>query len=104
MIILDVVIFYAGWLLGLFVFRGYAAHVTLTKQLTKIVLLSFIFWNIHYFGGRSVYYSVLVAMAGAMAILHGYWFHIRHGIHWRTAQPRDKYLRLIGHTKQSKNL
>ena len=31
-----------------------------------------------------------------MAILHGYWFHFRYGIHWRTAEPREQYLRLIG--------
>ncbi|MEJ2263719.1 MAG: hypothetical protein P8X95_09755 [Anaerolineales bacterium] len=25
-----------------------------------------------------------------------YWFHFRHGVHWRTAEPRDRYLQLIG--------
>lgn len=95
-IILDMSIFFAGWLLAQFLFSGYEAHVPLAKRITKFLVLFVIFLAIDYFIGRWAFYGLLLLMTAAIAILHGYWFHHRHGIHWRTAEPRDEYLRLIG--------
>ncbi len=92
----DAVVFVSGWLIGLRVFRGYDAHISLGRRLTKFVLLAAVFAAVHQFAGRPWFYGLLVVMAAGMALLHGYWFHYRHGIHWRTAEPREKYLRLIG--------
>ena len=95
----DAVIFASGWLVGQWVFRGYEAHVRPGKRLLKLVLLAGVFFAIHQLAGRPWFYGLLILMATGMAILHGYWFHYRHGIHWRTAEPREKYLRLIGKLK-----
>ena len=96
MIYLDMFIFFAGWLVGQLLFQGYEAHVPWTKRIAKLVFLAAVFLPIRYWAGREWFYALLAVMAVAMGILHGYYFHFRHGIHWRTAQPRDKYLQLIG--------
>jgi hypothetical protein len=96
LIYLDMTIFFAGWLLAQILFNGYEAHVPLTKRVAKLAVLFAIFLAIHYFIGRWLFYTLLLLMAVGIGILHGYWFHFRHGIHWRTAEPRHRYLRLIG--------
>ena len=95
----DAVVFVSGWLIGQRAFRGYEAHVSPGKRLAKFALLAGVFFAIHQLAGRQWFYSLLIVMAAGMALLHGYWFHYRHGIHWRTAEPREKYLRLIGKLK-----
>ncbi len=95
----DAVVFVSGWLVGQWLFRGYEAHVRPSKRLVKLVLLAVVFFAIHQLAGRLWFYGLLMVMAVGTAVLHGYWFHYRHGIHWRTAEPREKYLRLIGKLK-----
>ena len=95
----DAAVFVTGWLIGLRVFRGYDAHVRPSRRLIKFGLLAVVFFAIHRLAGRQWFYGVLLVMAAGIAFLHGYWFHYRHGIHWRTAEPREKYLRLIGKLK-----
>ena len=96
MIYWDVAFFTSVWLTAQWIFRGYEAHVPLSKKLAKFALLAFVFFAIHQVAGRAWFYSLLAVMAVGIGLLHGYWFHYRHGIHWRTAEPRNKYLNLIG--------
>jgi len=96
MIYLDAAVFVAGWLVGQVVFAGYEAHVRPMKKLTKLLVLAAVFFAIHQLAGRTWFYGALAVLATGIGVLHGYWFHHRHGIHWRTAQPREEYLRLIG--------
>ena len=98
-IVLDITLLVAGWLLAQFLFSGYEAHVPITKRLSKLVVICIIFIAIRYIAGRTIFYALLLLMTTGITILHGYWFHYRNGIHWRTAEPRDKYLQLIGETK-----
>lgn len=95
-IYLDMTIFFGGWLVAQILFKGYEAHVPWVKRISKLAVLFLIFLAIYYFWGRWVFYGLLGLMAVGIGILHGYWFHVRHGIHWRTAEPCEKYLRLIG--------
>ena len=95
----DAIIFVSSWLVGQWVFGGYEAHVRPTKRLAKFVLLGVVFFSIHQLAGRQWFYGLLALMAVGMSVLHVYWFQYRHGIHWRTAQPRERYLRLIGKLK-----
>lgn len=96
MITLDMLILVAGWLLAQFLFNGFEAHVPLAKRVSKLLVIFVIFLVIDLFVGRWLFYALLLLMTVGIGILHGYWFHRRHGIHWRTAEPREKYLRLIG--------
>ncbi len=95
----DLAVFVGGWLVAQALFHGFEAHVPLTKRLTKLLVMALIFAAIHYGLGRPYFYGLLGVMTLGIAILHGYWFHHRHGIHWRKAEPRDKYLELIGEKK-----
>ena len=95
-IVVDMSIFLLGWLIAQILFSGYEAHVPLGKRIGKFAVLFVIFLAIDYFVGRWLFYGLLLVMTVAIAILHGYWFHYRHGIHWRTAEPRAEYLELIG--------
>ena len=96
MIYLDLGIVFAGWLVAQLLFSGYEAHVPLRKRIAKIAIMLVVFALIHRFAGRAAFYSLLLLMSVGIAILHGYWFHYRNGIHWRKAEPREKYLQLIG--------
>ncbi len=96
---LDAVVFLSGSLIGLWIFRGYDAHVRPRKRVIKFALVAAVFFAIHQLAGRQWFYGLLMVMAAGIALLHGFWFHHRHGIHWRTAEPREQYLRLIGKLK-----
>lgn len=96
MIYWDAVIFVTGWLTGQWLFRGYEAHVGVPKKIVKFVVLGAVFLAIHLLAGRLWFYVTLLVLTGGMAVLHVYWFHFRHGIHWPKAEPRKKYLELIG--------
>ncbi|HAA53914.1 MAG TPA: hypothetical protein DCE42_04125 [Myxococcales bacterium] len=93
----DCVMFIGGWCLGQLIFRAYEAHVSLHKRIAKCIILLVLFVCIRWFVGRWGFYSLLGVMTLGIGILHGYWFHYKHGVHWRTAEPRERYLRLIGH-------
>jgi hypothetical protein len=100
---LDALVFIVIWLVAQRVFHGFEAHVTLTKRLTKFVVLAAILSGIYALAGRDAYYGMLALMAVGIAILHGFYFHYRHGIHWRKAEPRDRYLKLIAQMKSPKH-
>jgi hypothetical protein len=97
----DALVFASGWLIGQLVFSGYEAHVRPRKRMIKFAFLAAVFFAVHQLVGRQWFYGLLIAMAAGIALLHGYWFQHRHGIHWRTAEPRERYLRLIGKPKAS---
>ena len=100
--LIDATLFFSIWLLAQKVFHGFEAHVPITKRLTKLVVMTVILLAIYALLGRGAYYATLVILSLGIAILHGYYFHYLHGIHWRKAEPRDKYLELIGEMKAGK--
>ena len=85
------------WVVGSLVFAGYEVHVPWAKRTLKLVVMLGILTVVHVVLGRFWFYGVLAFAGVGMAILHGWWFHHRHGVHWRTAEPRAKYLALSGH-------
>jgi hypothetical protein len=92
----DLFVFFAGWVTGQLIFHAYEAHVPITKRAAKLLAMTGVFAIVHVVLGRRFFYGLLALMTTGMTVLHGYWFHYRHGIHWRTAEPREKYLQLIG--------
>lgn len=93
----DLLFFLGGWVAAQAIFHGYEAHTPPGKRLVKLMIMTAVLMTVRIFFGRRAFYGFIALMTTGIAILHGYWFHYRHGIHWRTAEPREKYLRLIGH-------
>ncbi len=98
-LILDALVLTAGWLVAQVVFQGYENHVPLAKRIGKFAVLLVLFVAVNVVLGLAAFYALLTLMTGMIVVLHGYWFHHRHGIHWRTDEPRDKYLALIKEVK-----
>ena len=94
-LLIDIAVFAVIWALAQWAFNGFEAHLSAARRCAKLVLVAVALGIAYYIGGRPAYYGVIAAMSVGIAVLHGYWFHYRHGIHWRKAEPRDKYLDLI---------
>ena len=93
---LDISLLFGRWGLGQWLFRGYEAHICLSRKLLKLTVLSDLLLTVCQGLGRGVFYGLLGLLSLDIVFLHGLWFHKRHGIHWRKAEPRDKDLRLTG--------
>lgn len=100
---IDATLFMVFWLTAQIIFHGFEAHVPLTKRLTKFIVMSAILGGIYVILGRGAYYGTVAILTVGIAILHGYYFHYRHGIHWRTAEPRERYLELVNQMKSRKD-
>lgn len=96
--IADIVFVIAGWLIGNVIFRNFERHAPLWRRIVKFSVLLAVLIGIGVLGGRPAFYLALAALALGMMLLHLWWFP-KHGIHWRTAEPRDRYLELIGRMK-----
>lgn len=92
----ELAIVVAAWGIANVVFRAFEAHVPWTKRLVKFAVLFLMLALIRYRAGRLWFYLSISTLTAGIVVLHGWWFHYRHGVHWRTAEPRDRYLRLIG--------
>ena len=82
-----------GWAIGNVLFNAYERHVPPVRRLLKLLILIGLVCLLHVIGGRWLVFTVLALMALGMAVLHVWWFP-KHGIHWRTAEPYDEYLKL----------
>ncbi len=96
MLIFDILILILGWLIAQLAFNGYENHVPVAKRIIKFLIILAILTAIRLQFGRVPFFSILSIMTIGIATLHGYWFHYRNGIHWRTAEPKEKYFQLIG--------
>ena len=95
-VLIDIAVFLVAWGVAQLMFQGYAAHVSWTRRAAKLAVMLVVLYVAHGLGGRYAFYGVVAFATVGMMVLHLYWFHVRHGIHWRTAEPREKYLELIG--------
>ena len=91
--LVEVLIVITGWAIGNVLFNAYERHVPPVRRLLKLLILIGLVCLLHVIGGRWLVFTVLALMALGMAVLHGWWFP-KHGIHWRTAEPYDEYLKL----------
>ena len=99
---IDSLVFVSAWAIAQIVFQGYEAHVGIQKRLIKLAILLGVLTVVHLAVGRIGFYGLIGVLTVGVAVLHGFWFHYHHGIHWRTAEPKDKYLALIGVSEQKR--
>ncbi len=65
------------------------------KRIGKLVVIMAVLYGVGIVGGRWAVYGLLLLMAAGMTVLHAWWFP-KHGVNGLTAEPYDRYLRLIG--------
>lgn len=98
MLPIDYIIVPTGWLIGNIIFNNFEKHLPLYRRLFKLIITISVLYALGYFLGRMALYSVLAMMIIGMTILHGWWFP-KNGINGLTAEPYNKYLRLIKQMK-----
>ena len=93
--LIDFAIVITGWLVGNVLFNAFERHVSVQKRLGKLALILVVLYGVGAVGGRLAGYGLLGAMTAGMTLLHAWWFP-KHGVNGLTAEPCDRYLRLIG--------
>lgn len=88
----------SGWLAGNVLFRAFERHVSVRKRVAKLAVILVVLYGVGMIGGRWAMYGLLLVMAAGMTVLHAWWFP-KHGVNGVTAEPYDRYLRLIGKTR-----
>jgi Mg/Co/Ni transporter MgtE len=101
MTMLDLVVFLAVAIAANVVFDGFERHLPLRRRAAKLAALAAVLATIGHFAGRAAFWGVIAALTLAQIVLHAWWFP-RHGVHWRTAEPRERYLALISGLKGRK--
>ncbi len=98
----DLVVVIGGWAAGNVVFNGFEQHLPWHRRLLKLVAMLTVFTAVGVLGGRVAFYVLLAVVGFGITVLHAWWFP-KHGIHWRTAEPRERYLDLIGRMKSGRH-
>ena len=83
------------WGVAQFAFANFERHVTWRKRMLKIVMVTVALSAIYISFGRTGYWLALGVMTIGILLVHVVWFQLIHGVHWRKAEPREKYLNLI---------
>ena len=95
MFFLDLSVFLLMWGVAQFAFANFERHVFWRKRILKLVMVTVALSTIHLSFGRSSYWLTLGLMTIGIFLVHVVWFQLIHGVHWRKAEPREKYLNLI---------
>jgi hypothetical protein len=92
---LDLAIFYGCFALGSICFGHFEDWKPKWRRVLKFVLATVIFYSLLQFGGRQLAWGVMGALLLVVIYLHAVWLPSK-GINGWTAEPRDKYLELVG--------
>ena len=98
---IDYIIVPLGWLIGNIVFNNFEKHQSFYRRIFKFVLIVIIIYGIGLFFGRIPLYAVMGLLVFGIVLLHGWWFP-KNGVNGFTAEPYDRYLRLIKKRKKVK--
>jgi len=98
----DFAIFLGFYTLGSICFGRFEDWKPRWRRVLKTVLATAIFFALLQFGGRQVAWGVMGVLLLVVVYLHAVWLP-RKGINGWTAEPRDKYLELVGATKVSRS-
>lgn len=91
----DLSIFFGSIVLGSICFGRFEDWKPRWRRVLKIVIATVFFVALLQFGGRPVAWGVMGALLLAVIYIHAVWLP-KHGINGWTAEPRDKYLELVG--------
>ena len=94
----DILLVAAGCLVGNIVFNNFSRHLPVYRRVLKYVILFPALGLIGLLFGRVAFWSVIGLMTVGLVVVHAWWLP-RHGINGLTAEPRDRYLELVGKKK-----
>lgn len=95
---IDLIIIISGWIIGNIIFNNFGKHLSWIRRISKLILITAFLYVIDYLFGRIWIYIALGIMLIGMILLHFYWLP-KKGINGLTAEPYDKYLKLINKIK-----
>jgi hypothetical protein len=83
------------WAVGNYIFSAFAERGQGWKRALKLAVLLAILAAAYAVAGPWAAYGLLALVVGAILAVHFWWLR-RNGIHPITAEPRERYLELIG--------
>ena len=98
----DILIVIGGWAAGNALFNGFEQHLPWYHRLAKLMAMLSLLTVVGVVAGRVAFYVLLSILGLGMTVLHAWWFP-KNGVHWRTAEPRSRYLDLIGRIKSGRH-
>ena len=97
---IEWIIIISGWTIGNIIFNNFEKHLHWSRRILKLILILIFLYIADLFFGRIVIYSILALMLIGIILLHFYWFP-KKGINGITAEPYNKYLKLINKIKKN---
>jgi predicted MFS family arabinose efflux permease len=94
----DVAMVMTIFAVGNILFGRFEEHRPRWRRLLKVAIVLTVVLSLSATAGRPWAYGVLVPFLFAAAWIHLHWLP-KHGINGWTAEPRDKYLELVGGRK-----
>lgn len=91
----DVAIATSGLMLGHLYFGRFEEHRPYWRRLGKSLLGVALIVGTTAFAGRSWTYVLLGIIGVGVVVIHGWWLP-RNGVNGLTAEPRDRYYKLMG--------
>ena len=91
----DFAVLYGLLALGSILFGHFENWKPKWRRVLKVAMWSVIFFALLQFGGRPWAWGVIGALLLVVVYLHAVWLPSK-GINGWTAEPRDKYLELVG--------
>jgi hypothetical protein len=95
----DVALFMSLYATGGILFGHFEQHKPAWRRLLKPVIFLALLMTLAQTVGRSWAYGVLALLMCAAGSFHFVWL-ARHGINGWTGEPRDRYLALVGRTRE----
>ncbi|HKP29125.1 MAG TPA: hypothetical protein VJU15_06965 [Gemmatimonadales bacterium] len=91
----DFAMLYGLLSLGSILFGRFEDWKPRWRRVLKVFIMTGVFFALLQFGGRQVAWGVIGALMLVVVYLHAVWLPSK-GINGWTAEPRDKYLDLVG--------
>ena len=93
----DVALIAAIFAVGNILFGHFEAHKPKWRRVLKVPLVIALFVGVDALAGRAWMWALLGAMSAAVLVVHAWWLP-KHGVNGWTAEPRARYLALLGVT------
>jgi hypothetical protein len=91
----DVAVVTALFAVGNILFGRFVEHQSRARRVLKLVVALVVTVTLAATAGRAWAYGVFALPLAAAIYVHGWWLP-RHGVNGWTAEPRERYMQLVG--------